>query len=83
VQSTGTDVTEGQMSYGARTPVKPSRYLTEKRLVYPNERGYNTFGVGRLQCSGQPLAEGLFSSQCRLIWAFDIKLLWTKTKPPC
>jgi cytochrome P450 len=53
---------------------KPERYLENNRLPYPNERGYNTFGFGRRQCSGQPLAEqGLFSSVCRLLWAFDIK----------
>ena len=53
---------------------KPERYLQENRLPYPNERGYNTFGFGRRQCSGQPLAEqGLYTSVCRLLWAFDIK----------
>lgn len=53
---------------------KPERYLEKNRLPYPNERGYNTFGFGRRQCSGQPLAEqGLFTSVCRLLWAFDIK----------
>src|SRR5438046_3979411 len=53
---------------------RPSRYLTENRIPYPNERGYNTFGFGRRQCSGQPLAEqGLFISLARLLWAFNIR----------
>jgi Cytochrome P450 len=53
---------------------RPARYLAENRLPYPNERGYNTFGWGRRQCPGQPLAEqGLFLSLTRLIWAFEIR----------
>jgi cytochrome P450 len=52
----------------------PERYLAENRTPYPNERGYNTFGWGRRQCSGQPLAEqGLFLSLTRITWAFIIK----------
>ena len=48
--------------------------MEQNRTPYPNERGYNTFGFGRRQCSGQPLAEqGLYTSICRLLWAFDIK----------
>ena len=51
----------------------PERYLQENRLPYPNERGYNTFGWGRRQCPGQPLAEqGLFLSLTRIAWAFNV-----------
>lgn len=58
--------------------VRPERFLIDGvgglAFRYPNSRGYNTFGWGRRQCSGQPLAEqSVFMVLTRLLWAFKVE----------
>ena len=54
---------------------KPERYLDENRRPFPNAQGYQSFGFGRRQCSGQVLAEqGLSISLTKLLWLFNMKL---------
>ena len=52
---------------------RPERFITQDR-PFPSKKGHSSFGWGRRQCSGQPLAEqGLFLTFARLLWAFEIK----------
>jgi cytochrome P450 len=52
---------------------RPERFLGGLERPYPSKKGHNSFGWGRRQCSGQPLAEqGLFITIARALWAFHI-----------
>lgn len=53
---------------------RPERFLGTPERPYPSKKGHNSFGWGRRQCSGQPLAEqGLFITISRALWAFRIR----------
>lgn len=52
---------------------KPERFLDESRPL-PTKRGIYTFGWGRRQCSGQPLAEqGIWFTIVELLWSFNMR----------
>jgi len=52
---------------------RPERFITQDR-PFPSKKGHSSFGWGRRQCSGQPLAEqGLLLTFARLLWAFEIR----------
>jgi cytochrome P450 len=51
---------------------RPERFYRGLERSYPSKKGHSSFGWGRRQCSGQPLAEqGLFITIARILWAFD------------